>query len=466
MNEPYLSEISNKFDIQTSAYLDNKYPSFESRIDSLNKLRRLLLDNMAHIEQAISKDFGYRSPHETRLFEFFPCMEAINFSIRNLKRWMKPVRRSTSIWLMPGAAFLQHQPLGVVGIIVPWNYPLYLLVSPLVSAIAAGNRVMLKLSEHSPNFSTLITNLLQDQFPVDKVCVVTGGQKVAEYFVQLPFQHLFFTGSTKVGRSVMSAASQNLTPVTLELGGKSPVLVDVDYSIEKAVRSIVWGKLVNAGQACIAPDYVLIPKGHSKLFIKKAISYSEILYKNADTDFTSIVSEEHYKRLNSMLDDAKQKGAHIHVAEKMRVLKGRYMALHLLTNVNNTMDIMGEELFGPIIPVIEYSDIDEAVAYINTRDKPLALYIFSNDRSTINGILKQTHSGGVTVNDTLVHMPIESLPFGGVGGSGMGRCHGEFGFKTFSNQRSIFKQARFNLSSLVHPPYNRLTRLILKLMLR
>jgi coniferyl-aldehyde dehydrogenase len=373
-----------------------------------------------------------------------------------------------SIWNRPGYARLHRQPLGVVGIVVPWNYPLYLAAGPLVSALGAGNRAMIKLSEFTPRFGELFARLIGATFPEDEVAVLNGGVAVAEAFVRLPFDHLLFTGSTRVGREVMRAASDSLTPVTLELGGKSPVIVCDDFPIELAARRILYGKCANAGQTCVAPDYALVPAARVDAFIAAARrSVEEFFPSLASPDYTSVASERHYARLADYLDDATAKGAAAHPlhgapADPAR----RKLVPTALTGVSPAMRVMQDEIFGPILPIVPYASLDEAIAFVNGRPRPLALYAFSYSRIDVQRILRETISGGVTVNDTMLHVAQDALPFGGVGPSGMGVYHGRAGFDTFSNLRGVYYQRRFNGLALLRPPYGERFERLIGLLLR
>ncbi len=449
----------------------SRNPRVERRVRErrLKALLALVRENEDRFVEAISADFGHRSAHETRLLEVFPSAEAIRHALRHLAGWMGPQRRAASIWFRPGRARLMPQPLGVVGIIVPWNYPLILAVSPLAAAIAAGNRVLVKMSELTPRTGELLAELVGRYFAADEVSVVLGDGSVGAAFSRLPFDHLLFTGSTRVGHEIMRAAADNLTPVTLELGGKSPAIVGPDYPLGKAVERILIGKLLNAGQTCIAPDYVLLPAGREEAFLAAARALVARCYPDlaATPDYTNIINEGHYRRLLGYVEDAKAKGARIErlSAAKADDARRRLPPLALL-GVDDGMRVMQDEIFGPLLPLLPYGDLDEAIRYVNGHPRPLALYCFENDAGRLDRLLNETIAGGVTVNDTLVHFAQEALPFGGVGASGMGHYHGVEGFNTFSKQKAVFHQSRLNGMGLFNPPYGalfeRLTRFLIR----
>jgi acyl-CoA reductase-like NAD-dependent aldehyde dehydrogenase len=440
----------------------------------LSALERLLRDNAGRIAAAVSSDFGHRSSAETRLLELVPSYEAISHARRHLGRWMRPQRRAAGLWFQPGRAELRYQPLGVVGIIVPWNYPVYLAVGPLVAALAAGNRVLLKMSEFTPATASLFAELVGKYFADDEVAVIEGDAGVAQAFSQLPFDHLLFTGSTSVGRHVMRAAAENLTPVTLELGGKSPAIIGPQVlssgAFDKAVERIVVGKCLNAGQTCIAPDYVLLPAGQEHAFVAAARRVVAACYPaiGSTPDYTTVLNERHYARLCGYLDDARAQGA-----EVLELAPGvaadaatqRLPPLALL-KVNDGMQVMQDEIFGPLLPVVTYRDLDAAIAFVNARPRPLALYYFDNDRSRIDRVLNETVAGGVTINDTLLHIAQDDLPFGGVGPSGMGCYHGFEGFQTFSARKAVFHQSRLSGIGLFKPPYGARFEWLIRILMR
>lgn len=457
---------------QRAAFLRDGPPSSDQRKETLDRLRRLLIDHQDEVVSAIDQDFGHRSRHETLLSEIVLTVASIKHAIRHLNTWMKPERRSVPMQFWPARAQVIYQPLGVVGVISPWNYPVSLAVGPVAAALAAGNRVMLKPSEYTPASSELLARLLGEAFPDEQVAVVTGGAEIAAAFAELPFDHLLFTGGTATGRLVMRAASRNLVPVTLELGGKSPVLVDAEYPIERAVGSIAKGKLFNAGQTCIAPDYVLIPAADVERFTTLYADEVKRLYPSlvGNPDYTAIINQRHYDRLRDLVEDARGNGAKVieinPASEDLGRQSGRKLPPTLLLNVTDEMRAMQEEIFGPVLPVKSYGDLDEAIAYINSHPRPLALYYFGSNSARQQKVLARTTAGGVTINDTLLHYAQEDLPFGGVGPSGMGAYHGRDGFLTFSHRKSVIRQARFNSSGLIQPPYGRLFERIIAGLMR
>jgi len=431
----------------------------------LRALEALMLDNRVAIAAAIAEDFGRRPAEETDLLEIFPSVSGVRHALKHGHRWMRARRRWANFWFLPARIAIVPQPLGVVGIIVPWNYPLYLAAGPLIDALTAGNRAMVKMSELTPRFSALIAELVARYFRDDEVSVVNGDTDVARAFAALPFDHLLFTGSTAVGREVMRAAAANLTPVTLELGGKSPAIVGPGARFEHAVERILIGKLMNAGQTCIAPDYVLLPRARIGDFVELSRKLVAQFYPelSANAQYASVATDRHFRRLAALRDEAAAAGAALHVlgSESSRVF-----APTLLTNVDDRMQVMQQEIFGPLLPLVPYDTVDDALEYIGTHPHPLALYVFDNDEATVKRILERTHAGGVTVNDTILHIAQHGLPFGGVGASGMGAYHGEAGFRTFSRMTPVMRQARLNAIRLFNPPYGATFQRLLKILLR
>ncbi|WP_238480959.1 coniferyl aldehyde dehydrogenase [Dyella telluris] len=444
-------------------------PSWDVRATRLRALERMLNEQRDAFAEAIDADFGCRPKEEVELLELYPSLSNLRNSLKRGRRWMRPRSKLANLVFLPARARLMPQPRGVVGIIVPWNYPLFLAVGPLIDALTAGNRVMLKMSEYTPRFSALFAQQVARYFPGDEVVVVTGDADVAQVFSALPFDHLLFTGSTAVGHHVMRAAASNLTPVTLELGGKSPAIVGPGARFEHAVERIVFGKLVNAGQTCIAPDYVLVPRERLAEFVTATRAMAGKMYPDLATQrqYASIVSDRQYDRLSKLRDDAVAAGARVEPMSDAQDLPAkRLLAPLMLTQVNDTMQVMQDEIFGPLLPVMPYDSLDEAIQYIARRPQPLALYLFEENRATIDQVLARTHAGGVTVNDTLYHIAQHNLPFGGVGPSGIGGYHGEAGFQTFSHMKPVFHQARFNGGGLLNPPYGERFRKMLKLLMR
>jgi len=460
-------ELLRLFDLQRQAFAANPMPAAGQRLQWLDSLRQLLSDERQALIEAISADFSNRSADETLLAELMPSLHNIHYARRHLKKWMRPARRSVGMAFQPASAKVVYQPLGVVGVIVPWNYPLYLAIGPMVGALAAGNRVMLKLSESTPATGQLLKTLFAKVFPEDLVAVVLGEAEVGVAFSKLAFDHLLFTGATSVGRHVMRAAAENLTPVTLELGGKSPAIVAHDVPLKDAAERIAFGKTLNAGQTCVAPDYVLVPKDRVEAFVeayKRAVTgFYPTLADNPD--YTAIINPRHLARLNSYLQDATDKGAR--VVSLYEQGQGRRMPFSLLLDVRDDMLVMQDEIFGPLLPIVPYERIEQAFDYINQRPRPLALYYFGYNKAEQKRVLEQTHSGGVCLNDTLLHVAQDDLPFGGVGPSGMGHYHGHEGFLTFSKAKGVFIKQRFNAARLIYPPYGKaIQKLIQRLFVR
>ena len=464
-----LSEMEQLFAAQRQAFAGNPMPPASQRRQWLKTLHELLLKEQSALIEAISQDFSQRSADETLLAELMPSVQGIHYASKHLKGWMKASRRKVGLAFQPAAAKVVYQPLGVVGVIVPWNYPLFLAVGPLTGALAAGNRVMLKLSEATPATSQLMKTLIERAFPEDLVAVVLGEADVGEAFSKLPFDHLLFTGATSVGRHVMRAAAQNLTPVTLELGGKSPAIVSASVPLKDAAERIAFGKNLNAGQTCVAPDYVLVPEDRIDAFVEAYRQAVNDFYPTLanNPDYTAIINERHLVRLAGYLDDARRNGAKVIDLYPQEQQQGRAMKPHLLTNVNDNMRVMQDEIFGPLLPIVPYSRIEDAFAYINQRPRPLALYYFGYDKAEQQRVLEQTHSGGACMNDTLLHVAQDDMPFGGVGASGMGHYHGYEGFLTFSKAKGVLIKQRFNAARLIYPPYGKsLQKLVFKLFIR
>ena len=446
-------------------------PDAPRRIHALGDLLKAVRARREEFVRAISDDFGGRARQETLLLEVFPLVDTIRHAMRHLPQWMRPRAAAAGWQFMPGRARVVYQPLGVVGIIGAWNYPLLLSLSPMVSALAAGNHVMLKPSELAPRTANLLARLVSDLFPADYVTVVTGGPETGAAFAALPFDHLLFTGSTRVGKLIMRSASEHLTPVTLELGGKSPALVHPDFPAQTAAARIMAGKLYNAGQTCIAPDYALVEAGAREEFVRLASAAAATMYPKlvSNPDFTRIVNREHYRRLRDLVGDAIQKGAEVlevNPARESGNEQNRVFPPTFLWNVNDRMAVMREEIFGPVLPVVSYRSLDEAIAYVNARPRPLALYYFDRNSKRVDALLARTTSGGVTVNDTILHIAQNDLPFGGVGPSGMGSYHGFDGFLTFSKKKGVFLQSRFSGTRFLRPPFGRVADLMLKFLRR
>ncbi|CRY07183.1 coniferyl aldehyde dehydrogenase [Burkholderia pseudomallei] len=466
---PGLATLDALLRDQRAAYLRAPYPSWATRADHLRALRKMLLENRDALAAAINADFGHRAKEEVLMSEIWLAKEEIDEALKHGKRWIKPKSRTMNKWLRPARAKVMPQPLGVVGIVVPWNYPVLLAAGPLICALAAGNRAIVKMSELTPRTSQLFEELISKTFARDHVAVVNGDAQIGAAFSGLPFDHLLFTGSTNVGRHVMRAAAEHLTPVTLELGGKSPVIVGPRARFDAAVDAVITGKTLNAGQTCIAPDYVLVPRGKEAEFVARARARMARLYPNLSTnpDYTSIISERHFARLQRLASEAQQAGAQLHpLTDAAPDPALRRLPPVLVTQAPDASQLMQEEIFGPLLPIVPYDTLDDAIAYVNARPRPLALYLFDEDRTTIERVMRDTISGGVTVNDTLMHIACGTPPFGGVGASGMGAYHGYDGFVTFSKMKPVLTQPRLNTRAMIAPPYGKRFAAILKLMLK
>ncbi|HEV2673749.1 MAG TPA: coniferyl aldehyde dehydrogenase [Aliidongia sp.] len=461
------SEAERILALQRAAVAEHGAPSLAERILALDALLGLIKKHRQSLVETVSLDFGTRAAAETELGELMPLVAGIKHVRRHLGRWMKPQRRRPGLAFRPASARVAYQPLGVVGVMAPWNYPLFLTLGPLIDALAAGNRVMLKPSELTPRTAALLKNLLAERFEEDQVAVVTGGPDVAAQFSTLDFDHLLFTGSSKVGRQVMAAAAAHLTPVTLELGGKSPVLVCRDYPLKKAARTIAIGKFFNAGQTCVAPDYALVPTDLADAFADAVIEAAAELYPAiaGNADYTSIISGRHYQRLSGMIEEARGGGARVVQHTDPGAAAERKIGPTVLVRAREDSAALREEIFGPILPIVTYDDLDHAIRLINARPKPLALYCFSTDSAKVEGVLQRTRSGGATINGTLLHVTQADLPFGGVGESGMGAYHGREGFLRLSHARATLELGRFNMSDRIAAPYGKLTRAVTRLLL-
>ena len=461
------NEAQRIFKLQREGYLRDPYPSLEERRDRLRALERILLENTDAIVEAIGQDFGHRCAEESKILEIFPVVDGIRHTLKHLRKWMRPQRRHVSVLFATGSNRVVPQPKGVVGVISPWNYPLFLTLSPLVSILAAGNRAMIKMASNSQHLCRLLADKFSEVYPEDTVAILPGVR--AGDFSTLPYDHIIFTGSADAGRTVMRSAADNLTPVTLELGGKSPTIVCDDFDIEEAASRILYAKFVNAGQTCLAPDYLFLPEAARERFVDAAQRIMPERYPDPnDQSYTSVIDEKSYRRLRMTLDDAAAKGAKLVPLVPDATFNDvlRKIPPHLVLDVTGDMMIMQEEIFGPLFPVMAYQSLDEVIEYVTTRDRPLGFYVFSNDRARQEKLLYSTISGGVTINNCIIHVAQHDLPFGGVGASGIGHYHGYDGFVEFSKMRPVFKNPRFSLLSLFYPPYtgrqNRLIDLLLK----
>ena len=448
----------------------NPMPSLAQRRTWLLGLKGALLAQRQALCDALALDYGQRSGYDSLIADILPCVMQIDYSLRRLKGWMRPERRHAGLLLAPARVEVHYQPLGVVGIMVPWNFPVMLSLGPLITALAAGNRAMIKLSEFTPHTNAVLRTLLETVFDDDEVVVIEGDAGLAAAFSTLPFDHLLFTGSTAVGRMVMAAAAPQLTPLTLELGGKSPCLIAPDMPLALAVERVIFGKSLNAGQICVAPDYVLLPRGQEQAFIEAYQAHFRRLYpKGLDSpDYGSIINAVQYERLTTWLDEARQAGAQVHpCATPARDDGAHRLVPHLLTEVPGHCQVMQQEIFGPLLPLVPYDDIEEALAYVAARPRPLALYLMSLDETLQRRLIRETHAGGMAINESLFQVAADDAPFGGIGPSGMGHYHGREGFLTFSKAKTVLRRGRFSTGSLIHPPYRRwYQRLMMALFLR
>ena len=446
-------------------------PSYRQRMDDLARLGDVVRRHRDELVKAVSADFGRRSRHETLAADIMVTLDEIKFLRRKLRGWMRPERRGLNLAFLPARGEIRRLPLGVVGIVAPWNYPIQLALIPMADAIAAGNHVLVKPSEHTPRTSELLARLLAEAFPPERVAVVQGDAAVGAAFTRLPFDHLVFTGSTTVGRAVMAAAADHLTPLTLELGGKSPALVAPGYPVEQAADRIAAGKCFNAGQTCVAPDYVLVPRAQRDEFVRAYLASVRRRYPTlaANPDYTAVVNHRQADRLRDWLDDARDRGVSViqYRPDSEAPPPGvEVIPPTVLLDPPDEARVMQEEIFGPLLPVKSYDDHDAAIAYINGRDRPLAFYPFDRDRARLRRTLDAVVAGGVCVNDCLIQFGQHSLPVGGVGPSGMGEYHGHAGFLAFSKSMPVLYQSRLNGMSVFDPPFGKLADFVVKLFTR
>ncbi|WP_353426764.1 coniferyl aldehyde dehydrogenase [Polynucleobacter sp. MWH-UH19D] len=461
----------NRFTIQLeeikAAYAAEPNPTLEVRLERIGRIEKMIKANEEKICKALTADFGVRNPSETRLAEFGMVSQACRFVRKNLKDWMRPVQMETPSYLSSSEAWIENQSIGVVGIISAWNYPIQLALLPAISALAAGNRVWLKPSERSSRTSGFLASLIQEYFHPTEFSVSTGGVEVAEQFAALPFAHLLFTGSEATGKKVMRAASENLTPVTLELGGKTPAIIDSTANLKEAAQAIAYGKLLNNGQTCIAPDYVLLEANQQDAFIKELQIAAQAQFGNPD-ELTGPIDERQLQYWQNLLSDAINRGANpIPLLQKSGEDQQRFEPVALI-NTPAEARVLHEEIFGPVLPIVAVENSAAAIAYVNQKPNPLALYWFGKNKKHLQEVLEETRSGGVTVNDVFLHATVETLPFGGVGASGMGRYHGKAGFDSFSHKKSILDVRGFLGTNLLkgtkpaRPPYGKNTERLLR----
>ena len=450
-------------ELQRSKFRAEGEVTYSTRIDRLKRLKALIVENKTEFAETTKREFGGARSYEFSLFsEFASKVEGIDYAMKHLKEWMKPEKRKTNkpMNFLGGKSQVRHFPKGVVGIISPWNLPFGLTVAPLTGALAAGNRAILKPSEFVPETAALFAEIIPKYFSEDEVAVVTGGADISQRFAELPFDHLLFTGSSNIGAKVMQSASKNLVPVTLELGGKSPVIIGRSAKLDLAGTRLTFGKLLNGGQLCLSPDYVVVPNELEEQLIARVVHEAQSMYPNIteNEDYAGVINERHFARLQNYIDDAVAKGAKLTIvgADKTRASEdNRRMPLHILQNVNEDMLVMHEEIFGPILPVMTYSDVAEVPDMIEPRRNPLAMYYFGKDKREQEYLLSHVQSGGVCINDITLHYVQEDLPFGGVGASGMGAYHGPEGFRSLSHARAIYSQTMIDVLPIIgaRPPF-------------
>ena len=462
-----MTSLSAMLAVQRAAFNATLPEPLAVRRDRLQRAAAMIVDHQDRFCVALSEDFGHRSRHQSLLTDLAAGVAPIRHAIRHLDRWARPERRGTMfpLGLLGARARVEYQSKGVVGVISPWNFPVNLVMAPLAGILAAGNRAMVKTSEFTPATAALFEELCPQYFAPQELTFVSGGPDVGRAFAALPFDHLIFTGATSIARHILRAAADNLVPVTLELGGKSPVIVGRSADLGAATERIALGKMMNAGQICLAPDYLLVPDESEQAVVDGLKAAVGAMYPTllANPDYTAIINDRHHQRLADWIDDARAKGATVEVVdpahEDFSTSNTRKLPLHIVRNATDDMIVMQEEIFGPILPIRRYDTIDSAIAEVNRRDRPLGLYYFGRDRAEERHVLERTISGGVTVNDVLFHVSVEDLPFGGVGPSGMGSYHGRDGFRTFSHARAIYRQPRIDVAGLagLKPPYGKAT---------
>jgi aldehyde dehydrogenase (NAD+) len=466
--EQQFDEIKNVFNTQQQYRFVLKQTSAKDRIAKLKELMKVVLENSEAIQAAIYEDF--RKPHEeTLLTEILPVVSSIRHTIKNLKKWMRPEKVKTPLSYVGSKSFIRRESRGVSLILSPWNFPFQLALDPLVYAIAAGNCVILKPSEFTSNTTAIIKTVVESVFEQKEAAVYEGDYRIAERLLELPFDNIFFTGSPAVGRKVMAAAAKNLTTITLELGGKSPVIIHPSADLEDAVKKIVWGKSVNSGQICVAPDYLFVPRDKEMEFVSLFKKYVHKFYgemkENEEQKYTSIINKRHFNRIKALVEDAVEKGASIAVGGDFYG-NANIITPTVLREVAMDSDIMEEEIFGPVLPIIPYDDIKEVYAHINSKPKPLALYIFAKDKSAVEDVLNNTESGDIAVNNVVIHVANPNLPFGGFNNSGIGKTHGYRGFMAFTHERSVFEQGPINTAATFYPPFRKSTKGLIKRLMK
>lgn len=448
------NEAQRIFKVQKEAYAREPYLSYEKRKELLTQVEKILIENADVIAEAVNADYGCRSALDTKMYEIFSCVDTLRHAKKHVRKWMKPQRRHVSLLYATGKNRLIVQPKGVVGIVSPWNYPIFLAISPLANALAAGNRCMIKLAANSSNVCAVLNEKFREQISEEHIAILPGVKP--QEFSTLPFDHMCFTGSADAGRSVMQSAAENLTPVTLELGGKSPTIVCDDFDLKTAAERILFGKFINAGQTCLAPDYLFLPEGKTQEFVRLA---KQILTQRfpdiTDGSYTSVIDQKAFDRITATMHDARDKGA-----ELVSLVQGaeidesiQRIPPHLVVNTTDDMRVMREEIFGPLFPIKTYKTLDEVIEYVGARDRPLGLYLFTHNKATQEKMLYSTISGGVTINNCIYHVTQHDMPFGGTGASGMGHYHGYEGFLEFSKMRGVFYNPKISALHLFYPPY-------------
>jgi coniferyl-aldehyde dehydrogenase len=459
-------------DRQRAAFMAELPVGTATRKDRLARAAAMVKDNAERFCDALSEDFGHRSPRQSMITDIAASVSPLKHAMKSVDRWTRREKKPVMfpLGLLGAKAWVEYQAKGVVGIISPWNFPVNLVMSPLAGVFAAGNRAMVKTSEFTPATAALFEELCPRYFDATELAFVSGGPDIGKAFAELPFDHLLFTGATGIGRHILHAAADNLTPVTLELGGKSPAILGRSANLAQATERVAMGKMLNAGQICIAPDYLMVAAEQEEAAVAGLTRAASAMYPTllANPDYTAIINDRHFERLTAALDDARAKGAEVIAVnpanEDFARSNARKLPLHIVRNPTDDMVVMQEEIFGPILPVRKYDSIDGAIAEVNRRDRPLALYYFGADEAERRRVLDRTISGGVSLDDTIFHVSMEELPFGGIGPSGMGAYHGEAGFRTFSHARAVFKQSRIDVAKLggLKPPYGAKTDAAIK----
>ncbi|QCI93011.1 coniferyl aldehyde dehydrogenase [Novosphingobium sp. EMRT-2] len=476
MNETNRADMLAVLERQRTAFTAARPEALSVRHDRLERCATMLKEHGEAFAKAMSADFGHRSHEQSMLTDIMPSVSIVRYSQKRMKRWSRPEKRHVNfpLNLLGARAEVRYEPKGVIGIVAPWNFPVGLTMAPLAQAFAAGNRAMLKPSEFTERTSELMQELFPRYFAEEEVAVVTGGPETGQAFCGLPFDHLLFTGATPIGRHVLHAAADHLVPVTLELGGKSPTIFGRSADLQRSAERVALGKMMNAGQICLAPDYMMVPEELEDRAIAAVAAGVSSMYPTllANDDYTSVINRRHRDRLAGLVEDARDKGAEAIVVnpggEDFEGTNGNKMPLTILRNVNYDMRVMQEEIFGPVLPVKTYRAIDEVIDYVNAHDRPLGLYYFGEDKAEAEKVLTRTISGGVTVNDVIFHVSADDLPFGGIGPSGMGSYHGVEGFRTFSHARAVYRQPKVDLAKLagLRPPYGTATQRTLKMQLK